>query len=959
MLKKNILYNHFPLYKLLLILSFIMLSHNLIAQSPEYNFTNYTVLDGLSNDHVFCIFKDSRGFIWIGTENGLNRFDGYNFKTYYHIASEGQSLSNSNISSIYEDTYKNLWIGTSEGLNRYIPEFDNFERIKNKNCFHKDYDWIRSIYQDKHGTLWIGTSNLNIYNYEKHEITSFSKNSTSIRKNGIQLIPFITEDNKNNLWIYSDAKNDFLLYDPSKNMFLQTNEYHRNALNDSKAYSFFKDSEGSIWLGKSGGFLVFDPIHKSFCNVHANKKGPALTFSTFSFYGLGEDSNNNMWLGSDNGIYLYNKKEENIIPITNKNELLDKQNIFRIQCMYKDKTGIMWVGSISNGLYVYDPAQVKFTNQIPVINNNQGLNKSVKSVFKDKKGFYWIGTDFGLNRFDSKFHLIKTYTHNPADKSSIGIGGVSAITGDTDGNLWFGTWGGGLHVMDKSGKISHIPYSEDNNVNPKAVANSCIMSLNFDQEGYLWIGLLNGTLDKFDPKSHTLEHIILGWHTFKSVIHDGTLWCPTSDGLFSINLKTRSKVRYSEMNKGLNSHVFSSVILDKNQILWVGYDNGLSWVDLKQNKYEFHSVYEFENTQILSMELDLNGNLWISIGKGIIEFNPATHAENLYSSDEGVRINATCSYADNNGLLFFGGTNGITLFNPGEIKQNDLVPKVCITSFKLFNAEVLPGKKATLKKSIFYNESICLTYNQSVLTFEFVALNFTVPSKNCYAYKMEGFDKDWVYSGSRRQATYTNLNPGTYKFHVKASNNDGVWNEKGATIKIMISPPYWKTTWFKLTLILVLISGTILFFRLRNAAIIAEKEKLEKLVKIRTAEILKQKEEITAQKEQINEMATRAAELVAQNISNEMFDVETLAGLLGMSRTQLYRKFQAIIHQSPADFILTVRINKAKQMLLTNKYTISEISYQVGFKYPGNFTKTFKEQTGYTPTEFINSLPQT
>jgi AraC-like DNA-binding protein/streptogramin lyase len=676
---------------------------------------------------------------------------------------------------------------------------------------------------------------------------------------------------------------------------------------------------------------------------------------SLSFYGIGEDASKNILLGTDNGLYRYSKTNNICYLIKNESLSQSDQMVFLVQSVYTDNSGIQWIGTIQNGIFMHDPAKLKFKNLIPQINDDSGLNRSVKSIFQDKEGFYWIGTDWGLNKLDKSFKSIKKYIYNPSDSKGIGSGGVSSIAEDTNGNIWFGTWGSGLHILNKqTGLITHFPYSDGNLDNHDLLANSCIMSLNFDDEGFLWIGLLNGILDKYNLSTKKIEHFKLGWFVHDVVSFDNTLWCPTNDGLFTIDLTNNSIIRYTEETGGLNGYIFTATLIDKNSILWIGSYNGLCWVDLKDPKRIFHVQPELVNAQILAMEMDRNNNLWISTNKGIIKFNSNTKELNSYNKDEGAIMNSTCSFMNKEGFILFGGANGITAFYPEEITKNSIKPAIALINFKLFNKEVIPGKDSPLKKSITITDTIYLKYNQTTFSFDFVALNYTVPSKNQYAYMLVGFDEDWVVSGANRVATYTNINHGNYVFKVKASNNDGFWNEQGASVQLIISPPFWKTIWFRLLIILLLVASILLFFRLRNAVIIAEKEKLEKLIKLRTQELLQQKEEISAQKELMDEMALQATELVARNISSDTFDVETLAGLLGMSRTQLYRKFQAILHQSPAEFILTVRINKAKQMLLSKQHTISEISYQLGFKYPGNFTKTFKEQTGLTPTEFLN-----
>jgi ligand-binding sensor domain-containing protein/signal transduction histidine kinase len=638
----------------------------------EFKFERLSVEHGLSQCTVGAIFQDSRGFLWFGTADGLNRYDGYSFKHYKHDPSDTNSLSGNDISAIAEDQSGRLWIGTAGGgLNKFDRQRGKFIRYKHKPEDHESLssNMILVIYMDTFGMLWIGTdAGLNAFDPKTEKFIGYQH----------------------------DVKNP-------------------NGLSHNVINAIYEDKAKALWIVTAGGLDQFD-----------RKTG---TFEHFIVTPHPEE-----------GIHV----------------------------IHEDHTGTFRIGMTQSGLKTFDRRTKTFLqhDQHDPRDSTTLCDNLVNSICEDLTGALWVGTKTGLNRFDRERENFTNYRNEAGKRLGLSREGISAICEDKQGNLWVG--GDGLKKYDRrKGQLSFYMPQLDN---PNSLSHRAVTTIYEDRKGRLWIGTQNG-LNQFDGASETFTRYLndpanphsLGHNYVKTFFEDqaGNLWIGTTDGLNKLDLTTETFTRYYEKD-------------------------GLP------------------NTFIYGVLGDDHGNLWMSTNKGLSKFNPVTKKFRNYDLKDGLQ-----SYEFNTGAyhrskrtgeMFFGGINGINIFHPDSVKDDPYVPPIVLTDFKKLDLPVeLDGDVAEL-------EEIKIAYQDNVFSFEFAALDFTHPEKNQYAYMLEGVDRDWVHCGTRRFARYTNLDPGRYTFKVKGTNHDGVWNERGASLKIIIVPPFWMTWWFR-TLAAVVVLG--------------------------------------------------------------------------------------------------------------------------------------------------------
>lgn len=791
-------------------------------RKENIKFEHLTGDEGLSQSVVSCIIQDYIGFMWFGTQDGLNRYDGKKFKIYKNESETNNSICNNFIICLFEDRNKNLWIGTKSGLSRYDRNNDCFLNYK----FESDNigkilnNQINSITEDKSGSLWIGTYGSGIINFNRlnNEYRRYSKTENEQFSLSEDKITDIKEDGEGNLWIGTwggglnlfdtkqkkffhkllsdDEQNNIsirkinsLLVDShgilyvctnnglyelvkEKNKFINYENDHLNSfsISNNLISLIFEDSSGNYWVGtREGGLNIFDKKPNKFFN-YKYEKDNLFSLSNNTIMSVYEDRSGIIWIGTfGGGINKINLQSKKIYHYTansgNPNSLASND----VCCFCEDSENNLWIGTRDNGLSKYDKKLKTFINYI---HNADEVNcicyNNVKSVIEDKDKNLWIGTlGEGLNKFNTKTNKFQYYKNIPGDKDSLGHNTVFALTPDKSGNIWIGTTGGGLNKFDCDKEI-FIKFIFDAN-NKYSISSNRVSIIFIDSDDDIWIGTENSGLNKFDRDKEKFYHYK---HNPKSpssisgndvsVIYEdssGILWIGTNgDGLNKFNKKTGVFRRYTEKD-GLPNNIINGILQDKNK------------------------------------------NLWISTNNGLSKFNPLAETFRNYDVRDGFQSNEFNSQAYlklKSGELVFGGINGFNIFDPDEIKNNSFIPPVVISDFQIFNKHVqISEKDSVLKRSITVEDEIVLSYRDSVFSFEFVSLDYNIPGKNQYAYKMEGFDKEWVYSENRRFVTYTNLDAGDYLFRVKGSNNDGIWNEEGAKIKIKITPPFWKTWWFR------------------------------------------------------------------------------------------------------------------------------------------------------------------
>ena len=811
------------------------------AQSQKIEFEHLTMVDGLSSDIINCFLKDRSGFLWIGTENGLNKFDGYTFKVYKNIPQDSTSLNNDAVTSLLQDKHGNIWVGTKGGLAQYIPDKDAFQI--NHLVFK---DEIISLYEDKKGNLFTSCHD-SLYQmaYDKNN------NLRLTRKVWLKTSIFDFESNNKSplLWILTDTLGQ---YNPENGKFSKPGTSIKyNSLNKT----LYTDKNGWLWISRKNIDIL-----STITGKYITKSVRASNNNYSSIVGICEDEKNQMWLASvREGLYIIDPQRKKYDAIRHNPSNQNSINSHQLKSIYKDNSGVIWVGSQNEGINKYDPNRKKFKEHTPEINaHKQRANRSVKSIYQDKDGFYWIGTDYGLNKTDANFHILKTFRHVPANEASISLGGIVSLAEDYASNLWVGSWGGSLNKLNRTtNTFMHYNSLIDIDTSDTRLANNCVMDIAVDKHNNVWLATISGYLERLDAKTKKIEHFNLhSYWLIDLLVDNDIIWCANDAGMVRFDIKSKKYQLFTGKDFNQPWQRVYAIAKDKNNTLWLATSQGLVHFDPTKLKAEVFNVsHGLLSDFILTLQIDKKGMIWASSDKGISKFDPITKQCFNYEKNDGVKINAGYSYQNSKGTLFFGGTNGLNVFDPDEIKNNPTPPNVVITGFKLFNKPV-PIGSAVLKQAISTTREIILDHNQTVITFEFAALNLTLSEKNKYAYKLEGFDTEWQPIGTRREATFTNLDPGSYTFRVKASNNDGVWNEKGTSIKLIIQPPFWETWWFRTFMGLSLVLGIIFWNRYKTFRIRTRNNELKGIVKMRTNELEKQKAEVEKQKAEAERMAT-------------------------------------------------------------------------------------------------------
>ncbi len=819
------------------------------GQTPRLVFHHITSDQGLSQNHGMYIFRDHKGFMWFGTDDGLNKYDGNKIIIYKHNPADSSTLSNGMIRAICEDKDNNLWIGTREGLNFYNKDTDNFTRVTVDPRYPKII--IHAILKDSRQNLWIATDGgLYIFNEKSGKF-----------KCALADVPStcLYEDAQGNLWIGTRGWGMYRL-DRQKKF----KNYKQDFIG-----AIIGDNKGSLWVCTWGsGLCQFDLKKEAFTKVYRHDPRRAESIGSDILYSIWIDRKHNIWVGAENGglnlfdpasgtfqRYMHDRRDEN--SISNNS----------VSAIYEDPIGTLWVGVHRGGINYFNPQLEKFQvyRQEPC---NTGLShNNIKSFCEDQNGKIWIGTDGGgLNVFDPRQNTFTHFTHDPKDPGSLSSDVVLVTYQDTRGDMWVGTYLEGLNKYDrKNNKFIHYRH---NPADKTSLSLNSVWNIFEDSYGRLWVGTREGGLNCLDRKSGKFMRYVFEPDNNRSISDDlisaiyedknRNIWIGTEGGLDLFDSVSNSFTRFNSKPGGLSHNFIVTLFEDHAGNFWVGTMNGLNLFDPRTGTCKVFTIEDgLPSNTIQAILEDNHSNLWISTLEGISKFNYKTNTIRNYLPTDGLQGNEfipNAALKTRDGRMIFGGINGFNTFYPDSVIENHYVPPVFITGLQLFNKPVAFGEDAPLKVYIGEAKEITLAYDQSVFSFEFAALSYTSPEKNQYAYKMEGFDSEWLYAGTQNSATYTNLDPGEYLFRVKASNNDGVWNEQGFSIRVLIPPPWWLTWWFKALVALSAVMAIVLFIRIRTRHIKKQKVMLDRQVKERTAEVSKQKEELVMQAENMRVM---------------------------------------------------------------------------------------------------------
>uniref|UniRef100_A0A832G8I5 histidine kinase n=1 Tax=Ignavibacterium album TaxID=591197 RepID=A0A832G8I5_9BACT len=815
---------------LLFLLLITLLSGFGIAQPYKLRFDHLTTNDGLSNNNVSHILQDKKGFLWISTKNGLNRYDGRNFKYFNYIPGEVNSLSDNEINFVLEDSKGNFWIATQDGLNVLDPLTEKVNQFAYNNLLSSNE--LTALAEDKFGNIWIGTrKGLNRFNTKTKEITSFKTDPAdkkSLRNNNIKTI---CSDKNGNLWIgtvkglyrfdfqsssfqvfLNDSLNSnsiasnvisYIAEDRNGNLWVGTlnglskviqsgdeinfeNYFFDDGTETTKKLnrirSFDDDSKGNLWIGTiGGGLILFDPATHHYSNYQYSENDLS-SINDNEIFAVCVDNFDNVWIGSSKrGISKYSPTKSRFDLFKPESFAVKELPVNDITAVYADNQNRLWLGTNGNGILVYQLDEnyypIKLLFELKK-NDKSGLSSNyITSIIKDRDGFYWIGTlAGGLIRFNELTRKVEIFKNNRDDSLSLSNNYINTIYDDSNGDIWIGTSAGGVNKFNKKNnnfvRFMYDPAKPQKNLNSPEVTSICE-----DNNGNLLFGTTTGGLNLFNPNTKEFTH-----HTFSS-----------------------------ENINGISSRKILCIYKDKKGRIWIGtFGGGLNL--FSNNSFVHYGEKDGLSSNIIySVNEDDAGNLWLATNKGLSRFNPESKdVKNFDESDglQGKEFNAravTKMYGSS--VIYFGGTKGLNIYHHLPISVSTNLPVIVISDFKVFNQSVIPGGDSPLKESISFAKEINLSHDQDVISFSFVSLDLTSPEKNQYAYKLEGFDKDWIYSGNINEVTYTNLNSGEYIFKVKATNSDGMWNENGTQIKLIIHPPFWRTWWATIFYIFVAAIG--------------------------------------------------------------------------------------------------------------------------------------------------------
>ncbi len=816
----------------ILCLIFILLPFNLLfPQNEELNFSHLDVNDGLSQNQVFCIYPDTKGLLWFGTQEGLNMYDGYTFRIFRHQPGNKNSIPDYAVNTICETDTGIFWIGTREGMSRFDHKQEKFTHYVHNpdspNSLVDNNVWL--IQKDSESKLWIATKDgLSRFDPRTETFSNYKFSPADTNSISNNFVFAIIEDDSKNIWIGGRGGVD--RYDLKKKKFynykLNTDNPASILLNGVTSL-YFEDNV--LWVGAYSGLYSLQTAAIDKADVFFTKHITDLNPAVRSISGSNDGS---LWLGTmGEGLLRYNPASGNTSQFRKSVKPGSISDDY-IASVYEGKDGVLWVGTSTSGINKFN----LFSERFRTINFPETFpwkQPEVSAVIEDHNSNLWIGTSTGeivrVNSHLSSSPVFKYFGPKEGPENYMRPVEIRTLTEDKTGNIWAGTFGSGIYIINpESGNIRRVKYESGSK---NSISSDFIHSIRVSEDGSIWIGTGSGGLDKFNPKDNSFTNFrnqpdddkTLSSNEITAVCEDnnGYIWAGTSiGGLNRYNPDTHKFDHFKHRTDDINSLSSNRVIclyLDRRSNLWIGtFGGGLNKWEPESNSFVHYTTDHGLPSNIINCILENSaGSLWISTDKGLSEFNPSKNEFRNYDVKDGLKSNIFLQNSGwvnrQNGLIYFGNSKGLNFFKPDEL-QNNTVSDLVFTDFKIFNKSVKPADGPSPNPNILYADKVTLTYDQNFITFEFAALDYNNPEKNKYAYKMEGFNKDWIYSGNQRYATFTNLDPGEYVFRVKAANSSGIWNEDGIAMRVILLPPWWQTWWAYLIYSAALLS-ILLFVR--------------------------------------------------------------------------------------------------------------------------------------------------
>ena len=883
-----------------------------ILSPSQVQFQTYSLEQGLSQSSVAALAQDRRGFVWLATEEGVNRFDAYSFRIYRNESGDSTALSDSYTKVLLTDNQGTIWVGTLAGgicaFNHYTDRFTTY-RYNPKNPRSISSNTINAMIQSRrNGFLWIGTGDggINSFNPASGEFTRFYHTPANPQTIPSNLINCLYEDADGMLWIGTDA--GLCKFNPKTGIgatFVH-NPNNPNSLANNDVRAIAQDREGRLWIATFGGGLdCFSPTKNAWKHfTEADKTIPENRLNCLLF-----TSNGLLWIGTHNsGLAAFDIKTGRFQTFTYSPTNSRSLGNNRVYSLLEDNERRLWVGTNAGGVSIYDPMARKFLHFNHEPGNPKSLSSSsVSGILEDAQRRIWIGSqESGLDLFHPESGTFTAYPHNPNKPTTLSNKRVLSIRQDPlTQKLWVGTEVG-LNLFNPATGLVEKRYFHDNN-NPNSLSNDRAYEIHIPPKtspvaGKIWIGTFTDGLNLFDPATERFTSFrydpndsnTLGNNDIIALREreDSTLWVTTFGGGISVlDLKSMRWTRYTHdpnNPRTISANAVTCLTEDSKGQLWAGATNGMNRFDpVTKTFVRYQKNTGFLDELVYAIIEDRRGNFWITTNKGIVRFHPETKVIRQYDVADGLQSNEYNSgaFKTHDGRILFGGINGFNVFHPDSIQDALNTSPIVLTGFRKFN------KTTRLDTCITELRSLTLPYSDNFITLEYSELNFTNPHKNKYAYKLEGFDADWIEAGTMREATYTNLDPGEYTFRVKASNHDGVWSERDATLRLIVLPPWWKTWWFRLLVALGVAGAIVGVFQWRTQQISIRNRLLSQSVREQTTEISRQ---MSILDDQAREIELRNSELQQKNLALEELNREKNE-FLGIAAHDLKNPLASII----------------------------------------------------------------
>jgi ligand-binding sensor domain-containing protein/signal transduction histidine kinase len=886
-----------------------------LSPKQRLRFDRILTEDGLSQVSVFSILQDNQGFMWFGTEHGLNRYDGYTFAVYKHDPEDPNSLSDSWISAMTVDPSGDLWIGTANaGLNRFDLEVSQITRYQNDpdDARTLSNDRVLAMLQDRAGDLWVGTEyGLNRFVRETETFYRYQHDPNDPSSLSGDSVRAIYKDRDGNLWIGSDGGLD--RYDPGSGGFVhfQNDPNQSNSLSHNSVWAIQQDSEGALWVGTDDGLNVLLPGSERFTRYKMGTGGSPDLISN-EIRTIFEDRSGVLWIGTNGGgLHVYDRKSEAFV--TYAHDPLDPSSLSDnfIPSIFQDREEVLWVGTKSGGVNKLDRDRRVFAQYKNEPNNPNSLSDNwVRSFFEDPSGAIWIGTGGGgLNWFDPETGRFTQYRHDPDDPNTLSHDFLSETLQDSQGMLWIGT-GSGLDRLDPAtGEFAH--YQHDPSDPASLSENNYVYAFLEDREGVLWIAAHGGGLNRFNAETNSFTHYLHDPNDPRSLIHndiweivqrqDGMLWLGTGGGLDLFDPETERFTHYRndpDNPSSLSFNFVGPILEDPNGVTWFGtVGGGLDRLDPKTGDFaHFREQDGLPSDMIMMFVQDEGGSFWLSTPDGLSRFDPRTETFRNYDRTDGLPFmgfNGGALMRSSSGRLYAGGAEGFIAFDPDQVRDNPYIPPIAITTI------AQGGKEILVEKVTGDLDQITLEWPDNTFEVEYAALSYSNPDANQYAYYLEGLEETWNEVGTRRYARYTNLAGGMYILRVRGSNDDGMWNETGAAVRVTVVPPFWATWRFRGGVLLILVAGAYGGYRLRVRSVEARNRDLTAQIEQRTAELM-QAEETLRQGEMEEAVAAERSRLARElhdAVTQTLFSASLIAETLPRSWARDQEKGRRLLQE--------------------------------------------------------------